>query len=877
MDKSKKYSSKVLITTVLLFLMFLSLVSLASDAYAAEPTTQEKGLTVVNNVIGIDLTEYSTTPEDFAQDSYLGVLPQEKVGYTLESAESKLKVLCTFTNENLHIIQIRENEGTPHLAKSTVNTLEAARDFLRNYQIYSGNPFYGELKSMLNNVATDKNSTAISGNTKLEVTFSGNQENFRWTYYHNGVGCAEKCVALSYKNGFLKYFVDTWNFYEVGSIDVNLSEAEAVAIAIDKAKTFSWKVVSDNDTFEVKDFNVTRPMVTQLVFSSSRHADNPRSDNLLKLYPMWRIGVGLDKFYPGNVYGIYVDIWADTKEVRNVQEVFSTLDPELIGPQLFGEVAVEASVSTEQLNSESIVLLILPAFAVAVLGSVAFRLPMKKKLSWAHRRLQVRSNVIYGLFFGLLLVLIITIVPISTVKAIDPRSCATIWGSEGGTKTQNEILQQKSTAATLRSNFSDGDYHAINWQGTYTTHDWVLDMIELTESGFPRCARIYFDHGIGSGEYSFSGSPKEWHYELKDSNYYVGSVTGNISDYEIYPLTVGKTFFALINTCLSGRIQQGPDIVGYPTPQGMSPTGHAVGMPFAFTHRTVAAKGAGFSTALNMSIDGYDDADDGYFCYMGFYWGSASLCQIVDPDYTTTYYYEWVEQFFYSALHNDISVNDALDDASIECFNEDFGQSDLHNDFTAVWPGIGGDWTECQLNVYGNGNMHLYQQSLTVNANPQLSADVYIDGQKLGTTGNYFNVPSGSHVIQVSIPEGYAFKNFTWNGGYSTSNPMTLNVSSDMTVTAYFEAEYYWLTVDACGTYHSYLPAPISIDDGAWTGVAGDSFWVPEGYHSIEVPEYGYYEGVNYQFYTFEGYSGENPLYILVDYDRELNALYWAY
>jgi hypothetical protein len=44
------------------------------------------------------------------------------------------------------------------------------------------------------------------------------------------------------------------------------------------------------------------------------------------LYPMWRIGIALDKFYPGNVYGIYIDIWADTKEVRHIKEVFATLD-----------------------------------------------------------------------------------------------------------------------------------------------------------------------------------------------------------------------------------------------------------------------------------------------------------------------------------------------------------------------------------------------------------------------------------------------------------------------------------------------------------------------------------------------------------------------
>ena len=114
-----------------------------------------------------------------------------------------------------------------------------------------------------------------------------------------------------------------------------------------------------------------------------------------------------------------------------------------------------------------------------------------------------------------------------------------------------------------------------------------------------------------------------------------------------------------------------------------------------------------------------------------------------------------------------------------------------------------------------------------------MTANVYINGSYVDQTGSSFVVPQGVHSLSVNVPNYYAFVNFTWAGGYSTNNPAALSVSSDMNVTVYFEEAYYWLTVDACGTYHSYLPAPVSIDDGEWTGVAGDSFWVPEGYHTV--------------------------------------------
>jgi cobalamin biosynthesis Mg chelatase CobN len=41
---------------------------------------------------------------------------------------------------------------------------------------------------------------------------------------------------------------------------------------------------------------------------------------------VWRVGVALDKWY-GNMYGVEVDIWADTGTVRSVQEAWSMMPP----------------------------------------------------------------------------------------------------------------------------------------------------------------------------------------------------------------------------------------------------------------------------------------------------------------------------------------------------------------------------------------------------------------------------------------------------------------------------------------------------------------------------------------------------------------------
>ena len=82
----------------------------------------------------------------------------------------------------------------------------------------------------------------------------------------------------------------------------------------------------DADAFEAQNFNESNICWMSLIFDDSLGADKSRNEDQLCLYPVWRIGIALDKWY-GHLYGIEVDIWADTGEVRSVQEAWSTLPP----------------------------------------------------------------------------------------------------------------------------------------------------------------------------------------------------------------------------------------------------------------------------------------------------------------------------------------------------------------------------------------------------------------------------------------------------------------------------------------------------------------------------------------------------------------------
>lgn len=757
---TKNSKRKFLLITVFLSVLLSCSAygSLIPNAPAAELTIQQKGLTILSNVVGLDLAKYNVTTTEYqpnVQASYLGVVPQTNVGYDLTSADNKLKLLFTFANGNVQMMQVLESKGAPILTKPlpSSNTRKMAIDFLNNYQMYTGNPLYGQLKSTLINLDASKNLTKTIGNIILEVVANNNNgyTNFKWYYSSSGaIAPYSKFVALIYKEGFLACFVDNWQFYNVGSTSVNLSEEEAITIALKAAKAHSWSLKLENDALDVKNFNESNVRWTSLLFDNSLNANKMRSDDALELYPVWRVGIALNKWY-GHMYGIQVDIWADTKEVRNVQEAWSTFPPPEGAPianistveELTNQISDNNSTTTSN-NQASVVAkaepnltmwIALPS-AVAVTGTYVVWV-LRKKNSNSSNLLKPRSLKTGGILLCVLILSIIVLAPIATANAT---RVGIVWGSESNAaidpstyqswrKTQTEIYWQRLTAANISLWFGANGYNGINHQGNVgpsTESQILIDLSNLQYQDY--LAVVDFDHGVGGFPGQIPGywqAPSdEFHYMFEDNN---GTIWGspynqtNHPEHGVYDLDIylsrsgGATaVFAFINTCLSACISdyvgtyyaaQRWELAQWPYPL------RPVGMPLAWTGRLVEDIDTtpGFNLAQDMSDDGYGDPDAGPQVYIGFPKGSASLEQLIPyPNGPNPYYY-WVYHFFYYALCNDISVNQALDSASAVFYGQYFGGSPLRTGFYVYWWNMTTppDWATSTMAVYGNGNIHL--------------------------------------------------------------------------------------------------------------------------------------------------------------------------
>jgi len=532
-----------------------------------------------------------------------------------------VRLFYTFANGKLQMLEVLENQGIQSLTKPRTNMdIFAAKRFLTNYQAYTADPLYGQLRSMLDKVDGSKNFTKTSANLVLEANVTDDCTTFKWYYTSNGaIAPYSKFITIVVEDGFLAAFVDNWHLYNVDSTSVNLSKEKAIAIALEAAKDHSWSLKLEDSTLAAKNFNGSNVRWTTLLLDGSLNADKARSEEPLALYPVWRVGIALDKWY-GYMYGVQVDIWADTGEVRRVQEAWSTLPPPEGAPT--ANLNAQASLVSE---ANLAVLIALPAFVIVAVGFIVVWIGGKKKLHY-YNLLKKRGGFKAG---GILLcILVSSTVFLGSVATVGATTRgAAVWGSESTgageyksdpdnwinwRKSKNETDYQRETAGYLAQFFAEGGYtgnNGINHQGIRnpgSSKSQIITDLSTLQNNNDYVAVVDFDHGVGRDDY-FAPSLYEFHYMFEDNNgtYYNGnwSADGGVYDCDIYYLTSPKIIFAFISACMSADLSCGQGLL----PPSMPPyPERALGMPFAWTGRFVADKSAtpGFTITDYISDDG---------------------------------------------------------------------------------------------------------------------------------------------------------------------------------------------------------------------------------------------------------------------------------
>jgi hypothetical protein len=241
----------------------------------------------------------------------LGGIVEEILKYTLASNGSKVDVTLRFRNNTLSRYYLYVLEGAPLYSQLQPNSvLDVAKGLLERYQEYSGASYLETMRNMLDTANQFNNFETTSNNMKLIISTEGNKVKMQWIYTTNNIDFQAKSLVLSFDDyGFLEILSDDWPLFTVGSTEVNISQDEAINIATDYAKDFSWIVNGE----EINNFTLLSEPVTVELFPHSREEEP------LALIPYWYVTIHLDRVYPDRVDRLAVGLWADTGEVSTCQ------------------------------------------------------------------------------------------------------------------------------------------------------------------------------------------------------------------------------------------------------------------------------------------------------------------------------------------------------------------------------------------------------------------------------------------------------------------------------------------------------------------------------------------------------------------------------
>ncbi len=275
----------------------------------------EQAKTLINNVLQIDTSKYQITLKDdtVQHRTDLGGVIEEILQYSLVNNYSRIDLTVRFRNGHFSLIQINQLEGAPNFPliytqPQPTDVFQACQGLLDRYKTAFKDSYMDQIDTLMAS-ANSKSSGQTFGDAKLQFSAYDDYADALLMYSYNGTDFQAKSIHLSYQNKILTEFSDDWFLFKVGSTQVNISKDQAVLIAKNAAKSYSWTA----NGMQVTNFQVLDNPV------SAQFYPKPSDTDIFTLYPYWYVTLYLDKTYPNGVTQIAVGVWADSGQVSSIQ------------------------------------------------------------------------------------------------------------------------------------------------------------------------------------------------------------------------------------------------------------------------------------------------------------------------------------------------------------------------------------------------------------------------------------------------------------------------------------------------------------------------------------------------------------------------------
>ena len=285
------------------FVQFSGLCSAKTSGSASEVTI------FLRDVAMIDVEKYtvSDTIGPLVDYEVFEGIPYTSGKLTLNSETSIIDVLYNFVGDSLTSCTIELVYGpVKYLQSSPAKLADAADLFLEKYQVYSDDSSIAAIRNTLVSVDATKDMTKIVGDVKLEISNTDLWTSFQWEKTYNGA--TYPGMGLVFKDGAIYSFGQDTSYYTIGSTVVKITQEQAIEIALNRLESYSYTYQDQ----KIEKFNIVKDSIDASLEVKSRYKN-------LELYPLWRVDLPLDDIYPGSVYFIRVNLWADNGEIINIR------------------------------------------------------------------------------------------------------------------------------------------------------------------------------------------------------------------------------------------------------------------------------------------------------------------------------------------------------------------------------------------------------------------------------------------------------------------------------------------------------------------------------------------------------------------------------
>jgi hypothetical protein len=656
---SKQKSNFFAVIILTLMLIPIICMPLVSTAQAVEPNLQAKTLTILNEVIGINTDKYNASQSAQKNNAFLNS-PDNSTDVQLTSEQSSLRVTCSYVNGTLKLLYVSDSQGELALKQQVTNTVDMAKGLLQRYQTYSGASIYSKFASMLNEVKVNVDTTIYAPNIKLDVSGSDqNRTTYTWTYVDSsGVPVEKKNVVLVYEKGELKGFFNNWPLYTIVESKSKVSAEQATELAIAASMNYSYPVTCENGSeVMVSGFNIDDKSLgnAKLIYINSIYQQFAHGGDVNTMYLAWYVPLGFDKFYPGDVSGLTVILWADTGEVCSMDRVI--VDSGIAGAS--AQQTIDNKTAVVQLNQPEKIGVATQAIGVSLLAGIVFASVCNSKIISTGRRKRVPK--IIGVLFCIIIVISMIFLP--TVGAVSATGRSRVYSSVGtlyGYNNDSADAAEANAASVL-----------CNYIGNAS-----LDAGYITTNSYANTVNTAVVSDAGSDEQNYLGTLvfHAGHFSSKNTAYQDSSGNPIYCGDLLSQTGLRRHFFVFLWVCVQAESNTGGTSVGW-------------------THRDA-------NPGIYLSSNGFSALDGEGQCYISFSGYSPMLSE--DVPNSQGYYYNFAGvaspgpcnwfgiYFYYYALYQGYSVHDSLDLASESFFGCDYSNTVLYTGYQSWWPG--GNW-----------------------------------------------------------------------------------------------------------------------------------------------------------------------------------------